>query len=299
MAASERPLVSVYVPTRNRVALLERAIASVLGQNYDAIELVVVDDASEDATPELLRTRAREHARLRHFRNDRPRGACAARNRAIEEARGVFVTGLDDDDEFMPERVAALVAAHQDRFAFVCSRDLVQTRHGRVIQNPASGVITLDQLLHYNRVGNQVLVLRERMRAVAGYDEELPAFQDYDLWVRLVARYGPCLKLADASYLTHAEHDDRISASSERRVQGHARFVAKNAQRFTPAHRASMELLRRKIAGERLGPFDYLRLVNRDNALVATAMLVNSSPPWLVALKDRAASALSARRARR
>ena len=292
---SERPLVSVYVPTRNRVALLERAIASVLRQSYQPIELVIVDDGSDDATPDLLRALALEHPRLRYFRNEQPRGAPAARNRAIEEARGVFVTGLDDDDEFMPERIAMLVAAHQERFAFVCSRDVVQTRHGRVIQNPASGVITLDQLLHFNRVGNQVLVLRDRMQAVAGYDEEMPALQDYDLWVRLVARYGPCLKLAETTYVTHAEHDERISASSERRVQGHARFVAKNAQRFTPAHRASMELMRRKVAGERLGPLDYLRLVNRDNAVVATAMLVNSSPPWVVALKDRAATLLSTR----
>lgn len=292
---SERPLVSVYVPTRNRVALLERAIASVLRQSYQPIELVIVDDGSDDATPDLLRALALEHPWLRYFRNEQPRGAPAARNRAIEEARGVFVTGLDDDDEFMPERIAMLVAAHQERFAFVCSRDVVQTRHGRVIQNPASGVITLDQLLHFNRVGNQVLVLRDRMQAVAGYDEEMPALQDYDLWVRLVARYGPCLKLAETTYVTHAEHDERISASSERRVQGHARFVAKNAQRFTPAHRASMELMRRKVAGERLGPLDYLRLVNRDNAVVATAMLVNSSPPWVVALKDRAATLLSTR----
>jgi glycosyltransferase involved in cell wall biosynthesis len=295
MAASERPLVSVYVPTRNRAALLDRAIASVFRQTYAPIELIVVDDASDDATPELLRTRAGEESRLRYFRNEQAKGAPAARNRAIEEAGGVFVTGLDDDDEFLPERVAMLVAAHQERFAFVCSRDRVQTLRGGVIQNPASGEITLDQLLHYNRVGNQALVLRDRVRAVGGYDEALPAFQDYDLWVRLVARYGSCLKLAEATYVTHAEHDDRITASRERRVQGHARFMAKNAERFTPAHRASMELLRRKIAGERLGPIDYLRLVNRDNALVATALLVNSSPPWVVALKDRAAALLSAR----
>src|SRR3954466_15167188 len=97
-------LVSVYIPTRNRRALVERAIKAVLEQDYRELEVIVVDDASTDDTPAFLKAAAAADSRLTFFANDRPSGAPAARNRAIAAAKGAFVTGLDDDDYFEPTR---------------------------------------------------------------------------------------------------------------------------------------------------------------------------------------------------
>src|SRR5947208_2893656 len=73
------------------------------------IELIVGDDASTDGTADFLRRKARDDSRLIYFSNSEPRGAPASRNSAIMRSQGTFITGLDDDDEFLPERIGAFV----------------------------------------------------------------------------------------------------------------------------------------------------------------------------------------------
>ena len=94
MAAS--PRVSVIVPTYNRAGLLARALQSVLAQSWTDFEVLVVDNGSTDETPSIASTFT--DARIRWLRVE-TRGASAARNAAISEARGVWVAFLDDDDE--------------------------------------------------------------------------------------------------------------------------------------------------------------------------------------------------------
>lgn len=275
-------LVSIYVPTRDRAALVERAVRSALAQRYRPIEVVVVDDGSSDETPRrLAELVAAEPTRLRVLRNETPEGASAARNRAIREARGRFVTGLDDDDELLPDHVERLCDAYRDEFAFVCSSRLEVVGERRVPNRLDAGPITLDDLLHYNKVGNQVLALRERVLAAGGFDESLPAFQDYDLWVRLLAARGGCaLKTRDATYVVHLDHAlGRISDSSERKLAGLTRFVERHGGRMQASHRASMELLRRKIAGDPISFPALLRLARPGNLKSIASLYLNARVP--------------------
>ena len=105
-------LVSVIVPTHNRLSTLKRAIESVLAQDYPNIELVVVDDGSTDGTWNYLSGRAQEGP-WKVARNEEPRGACCARNQAIELASGGYIANLDDDDYFEPDRISKLLAAFE------------------------------------------------------------------------------------------------------------------------------------------------------------------------------------------
>src|SRR3954469_6887531 len=102
-------LVSIYLPTRNRRLLLERAIESALNQTYRNIELVVVDDGSTDDTPLLLDKIRKADQPLISNRNERSLGPSPARNLAVKAAKGFFITGLDDDDEFTPDRIFRFV----------------------------------------------------------------------------------------------------------------------------------------------------------------------------------------------
>ena len=111
---ADSPLVSVYLPTRNRAEQLPRAIRSVLRQDCPNLELLVVDDASTDLTSEVLARFAARDSRVRIFRQPVPSGAPAARNRAIREARGEFLAGIDDDDLMLPTRLSSLLDAYQD-----------------------------------------------------------------------------------------------------------------------------------------------------------------------------------------
>lgn len=210
---NSRPLVSVYLPTHNRADLVGRAIRSVLEQSYDHLEVLVVDDGSRDETPRVIAEYLRD-SRVRSMRQDVPGGACAARNRAIFQARGELITGIDDDDEFTPDRVEKLVKGFDPDGASFAYTDLltVSARSRRRVR--FSGRVDLDDILYRNVVGSQVLTLTERLQGIGGFDESLEAMQDYDAWIRLVARYGVATKVSGASYLQHVEHEgERISVS--------------------------------------------------------------------------------------
>lgn len=105
------PRVSVVIPTRNRGALLRRAVASVLNQTFRDFELIIVDDAS---TNDEARRVAEMDLRIRYLRHDAARGECATRNDGIRVARGEFVGFLDDDDEWLPEKIERQVRVFDD-----------------------------------------------------------------------------------------------------------------------------------------------------------------------------------------
>lgn len=104
------PLVSAIIAVYNGERCVARAIDSVLAQQFESFELIVVDDASRDATPRVL---AGYGDRIRVIRRKRNRGLAAARNRAVDRANGAFVAFLDADDVWLPGRLAKTVAALQ------------------------------------------------------------------------------------------------------------------------------------------------------------------------------------------
>ena len=106
---TERPLISIYMPTWNRQQLAIRAIKSVLRQDYTHWELIIVDDCS--TAFEQLQSYVAElnDPRVTYTRNAFNSGACAVRNQAIMQAKGEFITGIDDDDEWTPDRLSVFL----------------------------------------------------------------------------------------------------------------------------------------------------------------------------------------------
>jgi glycosyltransferase involved in cell wall biosynthesis len=109
---SSEPLVSAIMPTYNGAAFVAETIESVLAQTYEPLELVVVDDASEDETAEIVSAHAdRFPGRVRLQRNSERRGPCRRRNDAIELAGGELIAWIDQDDLWLPEKTARQVEA--------------------------------------------------------------------------------------------------------------------------------------------------------------------------------------------
>jgi glycosyltransferase involved in cell wall biosynthesis len=183
------PKITVYIVTKNRLSQLKDAIQSVEAQTYRDFELIVVDDGSTDGSPEYLRTFNPPFA-YRYFLNGVSLGAPKARNTAIHHADGEFITGLDDDDEFFPIRLQEFIAAWKPEIAAVGAEDMLITDSKSVRWRKPNMVKTQD-LLSRNLVGNQVFTRTEYLRQLGGFDENLSASQDYDLWIRLSERYGP------------------------------------------------------------------------------------------------------------
>lgn len=230
------PLITVYLPTRNRLALLRRAIGSVLAQTWSSFELIVVDDGSADGTASYLERVAAADPRVRVIRIDESRGAPRARNLAIQAARGEFITGLDDDDSFHAGRLAALLESWQKltergaQFSCLYTQDVaVRGERRSVTSKPA--LVTASDLFFYNSIGNQVFTRRDYLIEVGMYDEQMPAWQDLDVFMRLLSRHGPALLVDRPLYMLDLEpRSDRISSGSKQRiVSAYRRLVAKTA----------------------------------------------------------------------
>ena len=115
MPAMNRPTVSVIIPTYNRAALVPRALDSVIAQTFSDWEIVLVDDGSTDATPQLAAEYYRRLGdRLVCIREEN-RGSSSARNRGIDACRGRFVAFLDSDDEFAPTKLERQLALFELR----------------------------------------------------------------------------------------------------------------------------------------------------------------------------------------
>ncbi|WP_148872924.1 glycosyltransferase family 2 protein, partial [Serratia marcescens] len=152
-------LVSVVITTFNREDLLERAIRSVIAQDYPAIELIVIDDFSNAKTAmliETLRTECEQRfVRFVYQRNEKNSGSNFSRNCGYALSEGKFVTGLDDDDYFLPERISKLVACYDDKYSFVCDTLTRLDKRREHDQNSKSfRMIGLQDILCENVVGN-------------------------------------------------------------------------------------------------------------------------------------------------
>jgi glycosyltransferase involved in cell wall biosynthesis len=233
-------LVTVFMPTHDRVESMSRAIASVLAQTHRELELIVVDDGSRDETWERLQRLAEVEPRLRIARNETSQGAPASRNRALSMARGEFITGLDDDDHFRPDRIALFVAAWQ-RFAeagetpscLYSQQVSVNGEREETGRRPERA--TWEQLFRSNLVGNQVYTRTAWLRELGGYDVGMPAWQDLDLCIRLLQRRGPARLVDHATYYMNVEdRADRISRASRERIEAAFRRLEAK-QRQVPA----------------------------------------------------------------
>lgn len=267
-------LVTVYIPTFNRRSMLERAVSSVLSQTYVAVEVIIVDDGSSDGTVEYLSS-VDDH-RLHFFVNEVNSGPCVSRNRAIFSAKGKYITGLDDDDEFAPDHIYNLVSSFDEKYSLISSSMLQVTISGRVKRNTNLGEHNLNGILHYNKLTNQALMLTSRVREVGGFDESLPAMQDYDLWVRMIERYGPALKIPNTTYIWHTEHEaGRISQSSEKRRVALDRFFIKHRSKMNKSALGSYSVLRKHMLGEDLSFKELAKAINSENWRMCMALYLN------------------------
>ncbi|SUI75472.1 glycosyltransferase [Shewanella morhuae] len=282
-------LVSVYLITQNRSKLLKRAIESVFEQSYPTIQLIVVDDASTDDTQELIAFFKQKYDFI-YLKNEVISGACFSRNRAIEVANGYYVTGLDDDDYFHFDRVAELVAAYDEKYAFVCSNTQELMRNNDLIDRSfgfKAGEFGLDKLLHHNLVGNQVLTTKTKFVKAGGFDVNMPAFQDYDTWVRLLRNTPLALKISARNYILETNHGcARISLNSSAKFIGYKLFFNKNKDLMDRKQLQSMELLGIKISGEQYGIYQLVKTINNSNYKSAINLYLLRNLNWFKIFLD-------------
>lgn len=179
--------VSVVIPTYNRAELINRAIESVLQQTYSDIEIIVVDDASEDETESAVKKIKSE--KLRYIRLKQNGGACKARNTGIRAAKGNYVAFLDSDDIWNPDKLEKQMTFLREKKAEVvaCNGWYKKGEMERLIaKQQDKEVVDLDDLLNANCITTgALLVKRDMLISVGCFDERLPRYQDWDLVLRI------------------------------------------------------------------------------------------------------------------
>jgi len=282
--SSSRTLLSVVMPTHDRARDVARAAASVLAQDVDALELVVVDDCSTDDTPAVLDRLASQDARVRVVRSDRCLGPCEARNRGLAVAEGDLVAFCDDDDAWFPG-AARVLADYLDANPMV-----VAASSWHVVLHPATGGAAVfrgplrygsGQLLWQNFVALPFAMLRRRALSFdVAFDPDLPTGEDWDLWLRC-SFDGPVRTVPHVGYLYTQHGGSRVTKTPAAQVTGRRNFLTKHGASMTPACRLYHEAV---IAGYEDGRAGMRRLLTpgrgrraRDAAFVGFLLATGSA----------------------
>lgn len=231
------PLVTVVITTFNRASLLRRAIKSVFEQNYENIEIIVVDDNSSDETSDIICDLKNELTKnisnFIYHRNDMNMGANYGRNVGLKLSTGTYITGLDDDDYFKPTRIYDLFNGFNSKYSFICDSYLIDNGHKIHRRFSRGADILLPELLKENVAGNQIFTLKERLVAIGGYDGQFKRLQDQDVWTRLVIRYGSGIRLNNNSYVMDISHDAPRITTSVKDYQAYRRYYYKFKNNMT------------------------------------------------------------------
>lgn len=218
------PTVSVVIPTCNRAHFVGRAIQSVLDQTYRNFEILVVDDASNDNTEEIVKHFSDE--RISYIPHRENKGGSSARNTGIKAARGKFIGFLDDDDEWLPQKLECqinLFSRSQSMVGAVYTGNIMCNHKTRKVLKeivPTKRGMILADLLFRNCVGStsSILIKKECLARVGLFDENLPSCQDWDMWIRISRHYQ--IDFVDQTLFIHYVHENRISTNYEARTQG-------------------------------------------------------------------------------
>jgi glycosyltransferase involved in cell wall biosynthesis len=207
-------MISVVIPTYNRATMVAEAVESVLRQEMDGVEVIVVDDGSNDDTRESL---APFLSHIRYTYQERT-GVSAARNAGIGLAHGEWLAFLDSDDLWLPQKLARQTEyLHRHPELRICQTEEVWIRDGqrwnpkRYHKKPCGHCF--DALLERCLVSPSAVMLhRELLEEVGEFDVNLPACEDYDMWLRIGWRHAIGL-VPEALVIKRGGHPNQLSAN--------------------------------------------------------------------------------------
>jgi len=188
----ETPLVSAVIATYNGERYIERAVKSVLNQNYKNIELIIIDDGSNDKTESILNTLKNGNPKINIYKNNHNLGFAKSLNLGIEKARGLYIARLDDDDFWSDlkkiEKQVNFLQKHHD-YVLVGGGMIKVAVSGKEIAKflfpEQDEEIRKSLLVDNNFVHSTVLFRKDIFKKVGGYDQRLDFFADWGLWLKL------------------------------------------------------------------------------------------------------------------
>jgi glycosyltransferase involved in cell wall biosynthesis len=207
----QEPKTSIILTTYNRAKLLPRAVSSVLNQSYKNWELLIIDDCSTDNTEEVAMKLFAGDSRVRYYRLSENHGSDSyPKNFGISKAEGEFICFLDDDDEYRKDGVKILSTYLGSSGADAVYGDYMNNQGGKRLPGWSLG-FDAGTLQRMNFIAMPVVMVKKKaLLAVGGFDENIPKFKDWNLWLRLQKRGFRFLHVPIMVAEVHT-HEDSIS----------------------------------------------------------------------------------------
>ena len=226
------PLVSIILPTYNGSAYLRESIDSCLAQTYSNCELIVVDDCSTDATPDIIASYVAKDSRIRSLRHSTNRKLPAALNTGHAAATGSYLTWTSDDNRYLPnavEEMTRFLAEHPTVGVVYADCAMIDDKGQHVRNYPAQPA---SQLAYMNALFACFMYRRALYETVGGYDADLFLAEDWEFWLR-AARHFELAPLHKVLYeyrwhdqsLTKAARRSEVRASIERALRRHLPYL--------------------------------------------------------------------------
>ncbi len=251
------PLLSVVVPTKDRIDRLGAAVASLRAQTMSDLEIIIVDDASSDGTGELLARLEASDRRVRTIRLPGNGGAANARNAGIAVAGGEFLAFLDDDDTWMPGKAEGQIRflrAHPDTGLVSCDFLVVDGKESLVHRGPHEFEPSTLMWANVLMGCSFVMLRRTAFSFDLGFDQDVVPAEDWDLWLRCAMERRVASLASVLS--TYALHGEQLTGSTERLHRGDSGFFSKHRDKMSPHalayHSAHLRMIRAAGAADRI-----------------------------------------------
>lgn len=235
---------------------VQRAIDSILNQTFSDIEIILVDDNAKDSeySPELKKLCFSKG--VMYCTQGENRGACSARNYGIKKASGEYIGFLDDDDEWLPNKIEKQLACFEknpDIGLVYCKGNIVDEGTNSIIgiynENNIRTNLNISDLLAKDYIGStsQPLIKKECFDKVGGFWEEQPARQDYEMWIR-ISQYYNLYGINDVLFNHNFHFGDQISKNYNKVYYGY-RNILKRYDKYYKKYKRSKRNIVKTICG--------------------------------------------------
>lgn len=228
--------VFVIIPTCNRPELLKKAIGSVLCQTYQDFEIIVVDDGLKERAQNLVKEI--NDPRILYIQNKKSLGGGGARNVGIRAARGEYVAFLDDDDEWLPEKLEVQMSLFEKSpnnvgFCFSAVTNVFDAKEENTSVKEGVKDYSEISFIRFKGFLTVTLIIRKKIfDEIGGFDEKLPSHQDPELILRIAQKYkglGINKPLVRVNMKSGHEH---IGSNLKRRIAGREMILKKYKEEY-------------------------------------------------------------------
>lgn len=234
----KKELISVIIPTYNRGYIISKAIDSILNQTYNNLELIIVDDCSDDDTKKIVKSY--NDSRIKYYKLKKRSGACKARNFGVSKAKGLYVCFNDSDDVYLENKIEEqynnIIKNKSDMDICkinVYSKDGCELLLTCPIEEQVKWIKEnkiVEHLVDGNFISTQAVLIKKEVFDKYKFDNDLPRLQDFDLFLRMI----PNIKCSiSEDVLVHLYRQDNSISSSNTNLYNAIKIINSKDYNFS------------------------------------------------------------------